>query len=222
MFLADPEGKIWDSDELNHYLDEALKQYCIDSGSFSSSFDFYPDPSGTYNYPENYASFMIGWDQNGNEITPTTAKNLYKFTCRNANRRGDARYIYDDLDSYGSFSLHPLPEQHQKNITVTPEYGEILDFDHGVFDNGDYGTTLSVISFVYAGTICYRKIGRYEDIKDYMAVISYALNLAYSNDSELSNSDNADFWKTMYKKRVATFSRLVCNSSGKKMVSNFY
>jgi hypothetical protein len=222
LFLADPDEKIWDEVELNTLIDEALKQYCKDSGAFTGSFDFYPDKNGKYQYPDDFADFMIGWNIRGQEITPTTARELFMRSYRNSNRTGEAQYIFDDLDSYGAFALYPEPVQNAQSITITPAYGEIFDSGYGVFLDDSYGTTLTVDSFDYAGTIYYRKLGRFEDVKDYMAVICYALYLAYNADSEFANAEIAAYWRNMYRTRIAVFGRVIHDNTGHTVSGNFY
>lgn len=222
LFLADPGAKIWDDVELNTLLDEALKQYCKDSGAFTGSFDFHPDSEGKYHYPEDFADFMIGWNTAGQEITPASARELFMRSQRNANPTGEAEYIFDDRDLYGNFSLYPVPKQNSQNITITPANGEIFDNSYGVFLTDGYGTTFSVDRFDYAGTVYYRKTGRFEDVKDYMAVICYALYLSYNVDSEFANAELAAYWKNMYKSRLAVFGRVVHNNTGRTVSVNFY
>lgn len=224
MFLADADGKIWDDVELNTLLDEALKQYCKDSGCFTGSFDFGPDETGVYHYPDDFAKFMIGWNRAGQEITQSTGRELFVRANRDASRAGDAEYIFDDLDSSGNFSLYPVPEnmQNRQNITITPDHGEIFDSDYGVFVTDEYGTTLSIDSFSFAGTIYYRKVCGFEDIRDHMAVICYALNLAYKADSEFGSSELAAYWENMYRQRLAVFGRVKHDNTGRVMSGNFY
>jgi hypothetical protein len=81
---------------------------------------------------------------------------------------------------------------------------------------------LTVDSFDYAGTIYYRKLGWFEDVKDHMAVICYALYLAYNADSEFANAEIAAYWENMYRSRVAVFGRVVHNNTGHTVSGNFY
>lgn len=224
LFLADKDQKIWNDDELAVLLDEALMQYCIDSGCFTGSFDFGQDSNGVYHYPDDFASFMIGWNAQGQEITPATAKELFVRSYCDSKCTGEAEYIYDDLDSHGCFSLYPDPSKShkRKDVTVTSPYGEISDNDYGVFLTEDYGTTLTVDVFDFAGRIFYRKIGKYENIKDYMAVIYYAMSLAYSVDSDLANAEMSAYWKKMYKTRLSVFGRIKHNNTGKTVSGNFF
>ena len=224
LFLADPEGKIWDDMELYTLLDEALKKYCIDSGAVKAEFDFLPDKDGVYYYPEDFGTFMIGWNKAGREITPATARDLFVRSYRDRNRKGDAEYIFDDLSSYGSFALYPDPADMQNvmSITITPDWGEIFDSDYGVFIDDDFGTTLLVDLFDHAGTIFYHRVGNYEDIKDYMSVICYALSLAYGVDSDFANVELSVYWKRMYKSRLAVTGRVVLNNTGRTVSENFY
>jgi hypothetical protein len=97
-----------------------------------------------------------------------------------------------------------------------------MNSEFGVFVADEYGTTLSVDNFDFAGTVFYRKNGNFEDVKDYMAVICFALNLAYCADSDFANSETAAFWKNMYKSRLAVFGRVLHNNSGKVVSGQFY
>jgi hypothetical protein len=224
LFLADPEGKIWNNAELDMLLDEALKQYCKDSGAFTGIFDFYPDDDGIYRYPDDYAGFMIGWNSDGKEITQATARELFFRSGKDMSKTGKPEYIFDDFSSYGDFSLYPVPEnlQNRINISITPAFGEIIDDDYGVYLNDDYGTTLSVEEFTFTGNIVYRKVGRFEDVKDHMAIIYYALSLAYCADSEFANAELASYWQNMYRSRIAAFSRVKHDNSGRSIKGNFY
>lgn len=224
MFLADPDGKMWDDVELNTILDEALEQYCFDSGAFTGNFDFSPDKNGVYHFPDDYSGFMIGWNSRGEEIERSTAKELFARSMRNANRTGEVQFIYDDVSSSGEFSVYPVPEnmQNSAEITITPDYGEITDTAYGVFIDNDYGITLDVGVFDHAGTVYYRKAGTFEEVKDYMSIIFYAMSLAYRADSEFGNAELSDHWLGVYKNRIASFGRILHNNTGKAVSVNFY
>jgi hypothetical protein len=224
LFLADHESKIWDDSELYTLLDEALKKYCIDSGAVTGEFDFSPDENGVFHYPDDFGKFMIGWNKDGYEINQATARELFVSSCRDSSRSGNAEYIFDDLSNYGEFALYPSPAEMQnaQSITVTPDFGEIFDDSFGVYITDDYGTTLAIDRFEYAGVVFYRKIGNYEDIKDYMAVICYALYLAYNADSDFANPEISAYWKNMYKSRLAVFGRVAHNNTGRTVSENFF
>lgn len=224
LFLADKDKKIWNDDELSILLDEALMQYCIDSGCFTGSFDFGPDDNGVYHYPDDFASFMIGWNAQGAEITPATARELFVRSCRDSKRTGEAEYIYDDLDSYGNYSLYPTPPdlQNRKKFTITPQYGELSDSNYGVYLTEDYGTTLKLEIFDFAGRIFYKKAGKYENVKDYMAIIYYAMSLVYRADSDFANAELSAYWKNIYKTRLSVFGRIKHNNTGRAVSGNFF
>lgn len=224
MFLADPAGKIWGDDELLMYLEEALYKYCKDAQLFTGSFDFYPDAEGKYHYPDDFVSFMTGWNTRGDEITESSASELfYRKNC-DINRTGEVRYIYNDLESYGSFMLYPVPadKQNRHDITLSAFLGEVVDEGFGVFVDEEYGTTLSVDIFNFAGTVFYRKTGTFEDIKDHMSVIYCAMSLAYAADSEFGNSDSAAYWNNVYKKRIAFSGNVIHDNSGRGTAVNYY
>ena len=222
FYLADPIGKIWKDGFLNDLLDEALKQYSMDSGAFTGRFDFFPDSNGEYHYPEDFASFLIGWSKDGKQISPSTAAELFHRKHLSAEKKSDARFIYDDQSSKGVFQLYPCPEQYAAKVEFEPFYGEIIDGGTGVFTDENYGVTLSLTEFDFAGEIFYRKVGRFEDVKDYNAVIYYALFLAYNSDMDLGNADNAAVWLTRYKQRINHFSAIEYHNSGNGRTTNFY
>lgn len=224
FFLADPDGKMWDDIELNTFLDESLKRYCIDSCCFIGEFAFLPDKDGTYHYPEDFGKFLIGWNASGTEIKPSTSKELFLNCHYDITRQGEARYIYDDLSSHGDFSLYPTPSEmsNLQYITILPDYGEILDDRYGVYLTSDYGTTFTVIDSGNAGTYYYCKIGEYEEVKDYMSIICYALHLAYLSDSDFADADASEYWYSLYKSRLGVFGRVLHNNAGKTVTGHFY
>jgi hypothetical protein len=224
LFLADPDGKIWNDEELYTILEDALTKYCMDTGYFSGCFSFVPDKDGQYSYPDNFVSFMNGWNIAGQVITQTTAKDLFDRSGRNFSVPGNVEYIYDDRSGYGRFMLYPFPGnmQNRKNISVDSYYGEVITDDYGVFADENYGVTTDINIADYAGDICYRKTGQFEDIKDYMAIIYYAMSLAYSADSEFGNSEAASYWLGIYHNRVSVATRVAFSNSGETSAENFF
>jgi hypothetical protein len=224
LFLADPDGKIWKDEELYSILEDALKKYGKDSGFFTGSFSFIPDRAGNYSYPENFAGFMVGWNITGQVITQTTAKDLFDRSGRNFSVKGNVDFIYDDRSGYGNFMVYPAPDnmQNRRNISFSSDFGEVSTDDYGVFNDENYGVTADMYIADYAGEIYYRKTGNFEDVKDYMAVIYYAMHLAYSADSEFGNSDMAAYWLGMYRERLAVAGRVSFSNSGKSSAENFF
>jgi hypothetical protein len=55
-----------------------------------------------------------------------------------------------------------------------------------------------------------------------MAVICYALSAAYRADSDLANSDLSQYWKNIYKTRLAKLSRISCDNGGKQVSVNYF
>lgn len=224
LFLADPDGKVWNDTELSRLLDASLEKYCLDSGFSTGVFDFFHDSNGLYYYPEDFGRYLTGWNETGEEILPSTSRELFIRRGMNSNLPGSAQYIYDDLGNHGEFILYPNPAQNQTVTVLRQEnfYGEVIDDGFGVYITSDYGTTFDVIKFEYYGTIYYRKICKYEEVKDYMSVISYALHLAYNSDSDFANADMASYWKSIYQSRIGVFSRVLHNNAGRTVMENFY
>lgn len=224
MYLADPQGVIWSDTELSAIIDDAFKQYCIDSGMFVGRFDFFPDKNGQYTYPEDYASFVIGWNKKGEEIKAADSITLFDKQRRNLYRSGDAEYIYSDQSETGKFALYPTPgnKQNVKSAEMSSIYGEINGSGYGTYITEEYGITQNVNIFDFAGDFYYNKIGSLKDVKDYMAVIFGAMHIAYNADSDLGNADTALFWKNQYKNRINAFGRIKNQNNGKSRTINFY
>ena len=223
-YLADPEGHIWDDLWLLNLLDEGVKEYSIDSGAFIGSMAFFPDENGSYVYPDDFGGFLIGWNKESRLIQPTTADELFEKKYFSVPCTGDAKYIYDTHVTDGEFSLYPDPAEDQKveRWKFTSQYGEVSDSAYGVFLTEDYGTTLQADSFEYAGDIFYKRIGKYSEIKDYMAVICYALHLAYNSDADFGNAEKSYSWRKQYETRVAVFSSVMLANVGKMKTTTFY
>lgn len=223
-YLADPDGKIFNDLELLDYLEKALQQYSIDTGAFISKFEFHPDALGIYHYPDDFTSFLIGWNKEGKEIVPSTGSELFKRTQNYSLRAGNPQYIYDDRHTNGTYSLYPVPENNQdfSSCVVTPLFGEIIDSDYGVYQTSEYGVTLSVAAFRVEGEIYYRRTGRFEEVKDYQAIIYYAMSLAYLADSEFSDPQKSFFWKQQYDYRVNAYNMIQKDNCGEQVSGNFY
>lgn len=224
MFLADPGGKLWPDEQLNDFLDQALIQYCKDAGCFTGKFNFHPDTMGIYHYPDDYVSYMIGWNERGKEIAPATGETIFDRKKRNAHRTGHPDYIYEDYDSSGCFSVYPVPADNQnvKPIMINGNYGEINNNDYGVFVSAGYGCTASVTSFDFSGTVYYRRVADFSKVKDYMALVCYAAYLAYNTDTDFGNADAAVFWRSRYEKRLSFFSAIEHYNNGKIYTEIYY
>ena len=224
LYLADADSKIWQDSELGDFLDEALKQYCTDACLFTGVYKFSPDEKGNYKYPSDWLGFKVGWNEKSDTLIPATGRELFVLNQKNQKVSGSAQYIFDDQYDHGYFSLYPKPGNNQnvKFMVQDNSFGEIFDNSFGVFLNGQYGTTLSLNSFDYSGEIYYIKLGSFEEVTDYMAVIYYALSIAYLADTELASSENSDFWKRMYRDRLSAFGRISFNNSGNFAAGNFY
>lgn len=224
MFLADPAGKLWPDKQLNDFLDQALIQYCKDSGCFTGKFNFHPDVSGVYHYPDDFVSYMIGWNGDGTEIDPATGNTMFNRQSRNALRSGQPDYIYEDHDSAGCFSVYPLPpdNQHVTAIVINGNYGEIHNNNFGVYISAGYGCTASVTSFDFSGMIYYRRVADFQKVKDYMALVCYAAYLAYNTDSDFGNADAALFWRKRYESRLSFFSAIEHYNNGKINTELYY
>lgn len=216
FFLADPQGKMWREIEIQQLLENAAKQYSIDSCAYIGKFDLMPDAEGNYIYPEDFAGFLIGWNKSGKEIRPATSVELFEKQHTVSIKKGDPVYLYDNIVSAGEYRLVPIPPANQ-NMTVasiSPFWGEIYSNEFGVFADLGYGVSLTITEYDFAGEIFYYRYAKLEEIQDYMAVIYYALYLAYSNDSDFANSKQAGIYWQRYRSRVAAFDRVKASDIG--------
>ena len=210
LFLADPAEKIWSDLELKKLLEEAVKKYSVDSCAFVGTFDVVPDENGNYIYPDDFIGLIIGWNQNHKEIMSVTSTELFEKQHFTSDHSGAAKYLYADLTRNGEYKLYPVPENNQ-NVTATvidPFYGEVETDDFGVLDTPGYGTTFSITEYEFAGDCVYYRYAKIDEVQDYMALIYYAMYLAYSNMSELKNISKADFYLQNYKYRLDAFGKV--------------
>lgn len=224
LFLADPEGKIWKDTQLADYLEEARRQYCADSGAFSERFDFIPDDNGDYLFPEDYAGFMIGWNAQGNEVQEASGREIFKRRFESSQRTGAPQFIIDDQSSEGYFKLHPAPADKQSLVHADFDqaFGEVMEGGSGVLLESGYGTTLDVIFYEFAGDAYYCKVAEFEDIADHMALVYYAMSLAYNTDSDMGNAETAAAWLQRYNYRVAALSAIRHTNTGMTRTANYY
>lgn len=222
FYLADPKGKIWKDDFLNDILEQSLKQYSIDSQGFVSRFDLHADRNGIYHYPEDYASILIAWNDEGKEISPITARELFHRQDNTYNYNAKPLYIYDDQSSIGDYELYPQSINREQDVSIEGFFGEVLYNDYGVFFDENYGVSLTITQFDTIGDMIYCRIGTYEELVDYMSVIYYALYLAYNTDLDFGNPDNAAIWFARYKDRMARFNAIEYHNSGIGRTVNFY
>ena len=224
LYLADPLQKIWQELELHKLLEEAVKQYSIDTCAFTGTFDLIPDEDGNYLYPDDFIGFVIGWNDHGREILPTSSFELFSVRRKSADAVGDVKYIFADSASDGVYAVHPLPADNQNavSVTLTPFWGEVFTDSFGVFDIDGFGTTLSVTEYTFAGDCVYYRHAAIDEIQDYMALIYYAMYLAYSNMSDLSGADKAEAFLQRYKYRVDAFNKVHYSERGVANKSQYY
>lgn len=224
LFLADPQRKLWSDVEVRGLLEDAIKQYSKDSCAFIGRFDLMPDVNGKYIYPEDFAGFMIGWNKSGKEILPTTSIELFERQYGSNIKKGDPIYLYDNIVSQGEYKIKPIPANNQnvEAADITPFWGEIMQNDFGVFEDQGWGVVTELTEYEFAGDVYYYRYADCEEIQDYMAVIFYALYLAYSNDSDFANAKQADIYLRRYRMRIAAFNRIKVGSNGKETQNKYF
>jgi hypothetical protein len=224
LFLADPQRKLWSDIEIRSLLEDAIKQYSKDSCAFIGRFDLMPDENGNYIYPDDFAGFMIGWNKNGKEICPTTSSELFERQYGSNIKKGDPIYLYDNIVSRGEYKLNPVPEKNQNTITadISPFWGELPINGFGAFVDDGWGVATALTEYDFVGDVYYYRYAECEEIQDYMAVIFYAVYLAYSNDSDFANAKQADMYLQRYRMRVAAFNRIKVSSNGKEVHNKYF
>lgn len=224
MFLADDKMIIWSDEDLQLFIEEAIRQYSMDCGFFCRSFSFHPESNGIYKVPDDFSKLLIAWNDQGHEITIT---NTVFFDGRQYEKNlsaGPVRYIYSDLSSSGDYKL--LPEiansQNLEYAVFSDIYGEVEDNQFGVFEDDKFGISCDIFEYDFVGDAVYQRIANIEEIKDYMPIIYYAMSIAYSGDYEYSNAQMAEIYLARYKQRIAAYDTVRKDLHGKLNLHTFY
>lgn len=224
MFLADPSGLMWNDNELERLINTSLRQYSIDSGLFKGTFDLIPDEDGRYFYPDDFAGLLIAWNKDGAEIEKTTFTELAEYRGYNTNRTGNAVFIYSDISDNGEYKVYPVPANNQNTVEgdLRPVWGVLNNSGFGVADESDWGVTSNVTEYDFAGDCVYMRYASMDEVKDYMAVIYYAMYLAYLADSDFGNTQLAEVYRYRYHSRVNALDNVTVGNAGTVVNSKFY
>lgn len=218
-YLLDPDGKVWNDDELEQMIRRAARRYSEDAACFHGFFDFVPEADGSYVYPEDFISFLVGWNKDGRDVF---AGAEYEVPGWEMERPGAPRIIYDDLTGPGKYRLAPNPAGEQARINLTIDaFGEVIPPQFGVVDCGP-GVVCRAIGYNFAGDAVYVRYAEAREIRDYMALVYHALYQAHSTDAELSNPSYAQWCLARYNERVAMFRQVKHKNSGLARPGNFF
>ena len=217
--LGDPDGKVWNDDELEKMIRLAARRYSEDAGCYHGIFNFCPDAKGRYHYPGDFIAFLVGWNDEEHEVVAGTER---KIAGSEIERDGSPRFIYDDLSGPGEFRLSPNPEKRQERTEIGVDiWGEVNPPEFGVVDRG-LGVVASAAGYNFAGDAAYIRYADAEKIRDYMALVYHTLYQAHSTDAELANPAYARFYLVRYRERVALFAPVRHKNSGQARPGNFF
>ena len=224
-YLHDPEGKIWDDDELAGRIERAAENYSSDTGMFRGHSLFVVDEDGGWSLPKNYISFVAGWNEKGYHIDNVSAGELKRFYPNYTATEGDAEFVFEDLDDIGRVRFCPNPFKQQNSTIYVPyyPYGLAAAPSYGIPAKAeDYGIPLKIKKFTKVGDVVYVRKERAENIPDYMALVYHVLYQAYNVDSDFSSPEKAALFKAQYRNRIARFCQMKSGNSSIRKRVKFY
>ena len=224
-FLHDPDGKVFDDDELTGMLNTAAEAYCKDTGLYRGTFSFLVNEDGTGKAPDDYIEFVAGWNQEGRHIEMISSDELREQYGPYLSVKGTAQFIYEDFDSIGGFRLCPNPYDFQNLVLYVPAspYGIMIFSGYGTPAVRDgYGIPIAMRKHDSVGDASYvRSVGA-EQIHDYMAVAYHAAYQAYTIDSDFQDLNKAQLYYSQYRGRVARTAQITHTSPRIRREGKFY
>jgi len=224
-YLHDPEGKIWDDDELTKMLVQAAETYSKDTGIFRGRLLFMVNSDGVCMVPKNFLALVAGWNSLGSHIEAIPASELSRFYGNFSVVEGEAEFCYEDLDSIGEMRLCPNPHKTQDARYYYPNssFGIPSISSYGIPAYGqDYGIPLVVNKFTPCGDAVYIRAEEFEKIPDYMALIYHVVYQAYTIDSDFQNGSKGALYHSQYKRRIARFGQMKASVSSVKNGGKYY
>lgn len=210
-FLHDPEGKVWSDDELKDFLNDAAIQYCRDTGSFRSTASIQVDSTGVMKVPADYLEWVAGWNTLDQKIEAVKMDVASQWYGDFMTVKGTPRFVYEDIDSIGSFRLCPIPENSSISITiVVAGQGTPIASDYGIPSNApSYGVaTMFRSTGASVGEMVYVKSESVDKIVDYMAILYLSISMAYDVDSDFQDGGKSSMYYEQYKNRIARFGQI--------------
>ena len=209
-YLHDPDGKVWDEKELTDFLNDAAGQYCRDTGSFRATISIQVDANGVMKAPNDYLEWVAGWNSLDQKIEAVTLDVVADWYGDFMTVKGHPRFIYEDVDSIGSFRLCPIPEGGEGSITIVViGQGTPVASTYGIPKAASYGVATKFHGTgSSAGEMVYVKSESVEKIVDYMAIIYLSISMAYDVDSDFQDNRKSAMYYEQYKNRIARFGQI--------------
>ena len=214
-YLHDPDGKVWSDAELSDMISAAARAYSADTGIYRASSPLAADDDGVCALPENYISFVAGWNRNGEPVEPTTVDDLAWRYGNFSDLRGEVRYVCEDTESLGRIRVCPRPEDgHGTEVyALAYPYGTVLRACYGIpIHDRDYGIPTVIRRFAACGTAVYVRNEQPENIRDHLAVIFHAAYQAYTMDSDFQDTEKGALYYGQYRRRVSRIGRYFYDS----------
>ena len=225
LFLRDTKGKIFEDAELLSMLDKAARNYSADTGAYRGKFTFIVSSDRVCTLPGNYLGFLAGWNGDGRHVEPISCNELYRYYGNYSVVSGEPEFVYENIDSIGTFRLCPNPYIQQNLRIYQPyfPYGLVVCANYGIpLWCNDYGIPHKIYRYKNCGEAVYVRLEEAEKISDYMALIYNVLYQAYSVDSEFQNLSKAELYNTQYKKRIARFGQVKNNLATVRRRGKFF
>jgi len=224
-FLHDPQGKVFDNDELETMLKTAADTYCKDTALYRGVFSLYVDSEAVGKLPDDYIEFVAGWNGDGFHLECADVDYLRTQYGHYLAVEGHARFIYEDLDNIGQYRICPNPYKFENLVLYIPEnpYGVMLFESYGTAKaRKGYGIPVSIAKFDNIGDVAYVKTVSYEAVQDYMALIYHAVYQAYTIDSDFQDADKARLFFIQYRGRVARVGNVIRSVPHVRREANFF
>lgn len=223
-YLHDPEGKIWNDDELTKMLVQSAKTYSKDTGIFRGRFSIMVNSEGSFRLPKDFVAFVAGWNPNGKHINAIPVTEVSRYYGDFSSVEGDAEFCYEDFEDIGKARLCPNPYAKQDVKNYQPDsFGLIPLSGYGIPLHGqEYGLPTVIYKFNSCGDAVYIRTEEFERIPDYIALIYHVVYQAYTIDSDFQNTNKADLYYSQYKRRIAHFGQIKAMVSSVKNGGRYY
>lgn len=143
MWLRDPDCDVWDEEQMNRFIQKAVRKYSEDSGIFHGGMLLFPDGDGRCRYPDDYIYTLSACNERHELLELIDLDELRRFYGDYRRMTGRAHYIYEELNEPGYFRLCPNPRCSSVKETVYPRWIAGTVDPYGVRMDGGYGVNLN-------------------------------------------------------------------------------
>lgn len=215
--LQDPEGYIWDDEELSEYINDAQLEYVTRSKCLKKSSDFLPDENGNFYFNDDFIKLEFAYNERAMELGQVNQHDLrHEYGNAVDSTTGRPEYIYDGSGS-NEFCLYPDPAINAEPLALDQETGTLVGFDGiDIAFNQETGIVASIgdVSFDQDDGVIYAA-NQHEDIGGKIhyvrapyqntievripeALVFLAAALCLSDEGENQNLQLADGFKGIF------------------------